>query len=113
MRKLRERPLQIYLREDQDRALRQLAVSRDVSIAELVREGVDHVISNAPIENDPLLGIIGLGSSGLTDLAERHDYYIVQSIMSESQRPTMQRKIRGKRNIRGRKRMDRSRGQKR
>lgn len=106
MRKLRERPMQVYLRPDQDRALRQLAGNRKVSIAELVREGVDHVISSAP-EEDPLLGIIGLGRSNITDLSERHDYYIVQAIMNESRKPTGKRNSSAKRNLRGHKRVDR------
>lgn len=113
MRKLRERPLQVYLRPDQDSALRQLAATRKVSMAELVREGVDSVIKNAPIEEDPLLGIIGLGSSDVTDLAERHDYYIVQAIMNESKPSPKRRKPRAKGNLRGRKRMDRRKRQKR
>lgn len=113
MRKLRERPLQVYLRPDQDSALRQLAATRKVSMAELVREGVDSVIKNAPIEEDPLLGIIGLGSSDVTDLAERHDYYIVQAIMNESKPSPKRRKPRAKGNLGGRKRMDRRKRQKR
>ncbi len=113
MRKLRERPLQVYLRPDQDTALRQIAATRKVSMAELVREGVDRVITDTPIDDDPLLGLIGLGSSDVTDLAERHDYYIVQAIMNESRQPPQRRKPRAKRNLCGLKRVDRRKRQKR
>lgn len=91
MRKLRERPLQIYLRPDQDSALRQMAAARGVSMAELVRNGVDHIIATAPVEDDPTLGLIGIGS-GPGDLSTNHDYYIVQALMQESQSPMLARK---------------------
>lgn len=83
MRKMRERPIQIYLRPDQDKALRQMAQAEKVSIAELVRRGVDQLLTTMPVEPDPLLGIIALGSSGKHDLAENHDKYLVESYRKE------------------------------
>jgi hypothetical protein len=109
MKTMRERPLQIYLRPDQDTALRRMAKAENVSIAELVRRGVDKLMANAPIEEDPALGIMALGGSGPSDLAERHDYYIVQAIMNESRPAPRRSKSNGKRSLRGRKRLDRSR----
>ena len=73
---LTKKPFQIYLRQDQMAALRQIAEKRGVSIAELVREGVDHLLVSLPVEDDPLLDIVGLGDSGLGDLAEKHDEYL-------------------------------------
>ena len=76
MTTLTKKPFQIYLRQDQMAALRQIAEKRGVSIAELVREGVDHLLVSLPVEDDPLLDIVGLGDSGLGDMAEKHDEYL-------------------------------------
>ena len=76
MTTLTKKPFQIYLRQDQMTALRQIAEKRGVSIAELVREGVDHLLVSLPVEDDPLLDIVGLGDSGLGDMAEKHDEYL-------------------------------------
>jgi hypothetical protein len=76
MATLTKKPFQIYLRQDQMAALRQIAEQRGVSIAELVREGIDHLLVSLPVEDDPLLDIVGLGDSGLGDLAEKHDAYL-------------------------------------
>src|SRR5581483_3622537 len=86
MRKLRERPIQIYLRPDQDAALRVLAKQENVAIAELIRRGVDQVLAQVPVEQDPLMGIVGLGSSSKHDLAENHDKYLLEIYKGESRR---------------------------
>lgn len=72
---IRERkPLQVYLDPEQDRALRVLAQRQKVSLAELVRRGVDRYLAEAlPPEKDPSLRLIGIGSSGRDDLSIRHD----------------------------------------
>ncbi|MGQ9553431.1 MAG: ribbon-helix-helix domain-containing protein [Anaerolineae bacterium] len=79
-----KRPFQIYLRPEQLEALRNLSKRRGVSIAELVREGVDRVLSEIPAEEDPAWDIIGMFDSGLGDLAEKHDEYLAQLINAES-----------------------------
>jgi hypothetical protein len=73
------KPLQVYLKPNQDRALRHLAEREAVSLAELVRRSVDLYLSQIPLEDDPALGIIGLGASELGDLAEKHDHYLVET----------------------------------
>ena len=78
MATLIKKPFQIYLRQDQMDALRRLAEKQGVSITELVRQGVDILLINQPVEEDPLLGIIGLGDSGLGDLAANHDAYLAE-----------------------------------
>ena len=80
MKTLRERPFQIYLRPDQDKALRQLADKEKVSIAELVRRGIDRLLGEIPVENDPAMRIIALGRSNKKDLSTAHDRYIVQAL---------------------------------
>lgn len=75
---LSKSPLQVYLRRDQVAALRILAEQRNVSLAELVRQGVDRLLVETPAEADPLWGIVALGNSGLRNLAEGHDEYLAE-----------------------------------
>lgn len=72
------KPLQVYLKPSQDRALRHLAEEEKVSLAELVRRSVELYLSQMPLEDDPALGIVGLGASEIGDLAEKHDHYLVE-----------------------------------
>lgn len=81
---LTKKPLQVYLRKDQLQALRALAQKRGVSLAELVRQGVDKLLAEVPLEEDPALEIIGLFHSGLGDLAEKHDEYIATWLREET-----------------------------
>ncbi len=71
-----KKPFQLYLREEQIEALRHLARKRGVSMAELVRQSVDHFLAEAPLEEEPLWDLVGIGASGVGDLSERHDFYL-------------------------------------
>ena len=76
---------QIQLTEDQSKALHELAAERGVSVAQLVREGVDAVIrqSARPSWEERkrrALAIVGR-FHGPSDLSERHDDYFVESIL--------------------------------
>lgn len=85
MRKMRERPIQIYLRPDQDTALRALAKQENVAIAELVRRGIDQYLAQVPVEQDPAMKIIGIAKgSQVRDLSERHGHYIIKALLAES-----------------------------
>lgn len=53
---------------------------RRFCIAELIRQGVDKVLSDVPPEEDPLLSMIGMFDSGLGDPAEKHDEYLVRRL---------------------------------
>jgi len=76
---LTHRPIQVYLRPDQEAALRQLAQERGVSMAELMRRGIDLVLADVELEDDPLWSIVGMiDDDGPVDMAERHDAYIAQ-----------------------------------
>jgi hypothetical protein len=79
----RKKPIQIYLREDQAETLHKIADRRGESVAALVRQGVDLLLEQLPAEEDPLLDIVGLYDSGLGDLAERHDEYLLRLIQEE------------------------------
>jgi hypothetical protein len=80
----KKKPIQIYLREDQEKALRIIAERRSESLAALVREGVDMLLEDLPPEEDSLLDIVGLYDSGRNDLSEKHDWYLVDTINEES-----------------------------
>jgi hypothetical protein len=81
----KNKPLQVYLRPHQLDVLRYLAKRREVSLAHLVREGVDHVIASVPADEDPLLDIIGLVEGGPFDASERHDDYLAEMVARENQ----------------------------
>lgn len=79
MPKLTKKPLQIYLDSKQDQVLRDLAHKRGTSVGSLIRESLARYIAEEiPIEQDPLMGIIGLGSSARGDLSINHDSYLAE-----------------------------------
>lgn len=69
---------QIQLTEDQSRALKKLASLRHLSVAALVREGVD-VVLRADVVLDKVekrkraLAIVGKYRSGKRDISKKHD----------------------------------------
>jgi len=78
------KPIQVYLRPEQIESLRAISERRKVSIAELVRQGVDRVLEDVPVEEDPLWDIIGIMDGGPNDLAENHDRYLAEMIVQEN-----------------------------
>lgn len=74
-------PIVVYLEQDKYEALKTLAETRHVSLDELVREGIDLVLADAPLWN-----IVGIFDSGLGDLAENHDKYLLE-IYSDTHEP--------------------------
>lgn len=79
-----KKPIQVYLEPEQLHSLRALAKRRGVSMGELIRQGVNTVLNEVPLEEDPLWNIIGIVDNAPPDLAERHDEYIVRFIREES-----------------------------
>ncbi len=84
MSESKKKPIQVYLRDDQEKALRSVAERRGESLAALVRAGVDLFLEGLPPDEDPLLDIVGLFDSGVTDLAENHDAYLAELVQKES-----------------------------
>jgi intracellular sulfur oxidation DsrE/DsrF family protein len=80
------KPIQVYLRQDQIDPLRAEAKRRGISLAELVRQGVDRLLEEAPVEEDPLWKIVGIMDSGVGDLAEKHDKYLTEIYAREGKR---------------------------
>ena len=75
---------QIQLSEKQARALKDLAVRRNVSVAELIRQAVDEQLRAAgtidPEERKRrALAAAGRFHSGLTDLSTEHDRYLAEA----------------------------------
>jgi hypothetical protein len=81
---LTKKPIQVYLRREQLDALRALAGRRRVSVAELVRQGVDRLLAEVPLDEDPAWDIIGLVEGGPPDLAEKHDEYLAKWLREEN-----------------------------
>lgn len=75
---LAKSPLQVYLRQDQVDSLRVLAERQEVPLSELVRQGVDRLLLEIPVHDDPLWDVVNLGHSGLGDLAAAHDRYLTE-----------------------------------
>jgi len=80
------KPIQVYLRQDQIEPLRAEATRRGVSLAELVRQGVDRLLEEAPLEEDPLWKVVGIMDSSVGDLADNHDKYLAETYARESDR---------------------------
>ncbi len=70
---------QIILTDDQDSSLESVARRLRTSKTELVRQGVDFVLSRARSASpDSLLDLVGqAGRVGRRDVAARHDRYLV------------------------------------
>ncbi len=84
MASLTNRPIQIYIRPEQHEMLRALAARRAVSVSQLVREGIDRLLTDIPIEEDPLWDIVGLVEGAPPDLAEQHDKYLAEWLAEEN-----------------------------
>ncbi len=71
---------QIQLEEGQYRRLKSLALKRHTSLASLIRDGVERVLSEAEhaqrMERFAELAGAFADFEGATDLAERHDAYL-------------------------------------
>ena len=75
---------QIQLNEEQQAALRELSASTGKSMAELVREGIERVISARPRPNrqaqvERAVRLAGKSSSGSPDGSRRHDRYLAEA----------------------------------
>jgi len=77
MKTLKKKPVQMYIEPGQDAALAVLARKRGVSKTQLIRESIQKYLTALPLEEDPAMGLVGLGSSGRRDLSEQHDKYLV------------------------------------
>ncbi len=75
---------QIQLTEEQAAAVKRIAAQRGVSMAEVIREGVDAVVKSAgqPSKEEirrRMLSVIGIVKGGPKDLATNHDKYLAEA----------------------------------
>ena len=79
---------QIQLTEKQARILRGLAKAKKVSIAELIRQGVDLLLRNSSAldveeRRKNAIQAIGRFNSGAQDTSEKHDKYLNEAFSHE------------------------------
>lgn len=75
---------QIQLTEEQVKALKKIALSRHLSIAEIIRQAVDIVIrTNTMVDIEErrkrAIDIVGRFSSGKRHISRKHDTYLVEA----------------------------------
>jgi hypothetical protein len=82
------RRTQVALTDVQHRKLEAMAKSLGVTMAELIRQGVDLVLRDkAALGRDPLLDLLGqAGSVGRPDIAAQHDAYLT-GLLPHTERP--------------------------
>lgn len=62
---------------------RKRQISLDELISHLVKRYLDELIPAAKTEQPDFMSIVGLGSSGATDVSENHDAYLGEAIAHE------------------------------
>jgi len=75
---------QIQLTEDQAKALRKMAASRHLSVAELIRSAVNTMIKSSHVvdveeRHKRAIEIVGRFSSGKRDISRKHDLYLTDA----------------------------------
>jgi len=72
--------IQCYIDLELDENLEELASQLKMSKSEIIRQSIrDFLKMKKTDAGDPLMGIIGLGRSGLHDVSENHDKYLADS----------------------------------
>jgi hypothetical protein len=84
MKTLKKKPIQIYIEPQQDSALVHFAQKKGVSKAEIIRESLERYLREIPLEDDPAMGLIGLGKSKRKDLSERHNEHLARYIREKT-----------------------------
>lgn len=80
MRALKKKPIQIYIEPKQDELIERIAREKGTSKAKIIRLSIDRYLGGLPVEEDPALGVIGLGRSGKKDISGNHDIYIAEHV---------------------------------
>ena len=74
---------QIQLTEEQSKALKKMAAQRNLSMAELIRHGIDFYLRSCGTisqeeRRQRAIKAAGQFHSGQTDLSEKHDVYLAE-----------------------------------
>jgi hypothetical protein len=106
------RRIEVELDAELAESLDRIAQRRDVPLETVLRDAARQLVATErPVEDDPLFGIIGMGTSkleqekdfdpkqvrsildlagigdsGLTDVSERHDHYLMEAEMDKWKR---------------------------
>lgn len=78
MKTRKKTPFQIYLEPEQEKMIELLALQTKKSKAAIIRLCISRYMETLPLEEDPALNIINLGSSGIKDISEKHDQYLMR-----------------------------------
>ncbi|MEM7800549.1 MAG: CopG family transcriptional regulator [Chloroflexota bacterium] len=78
-----KKPLQVYLDQDQLEALRYQADQKGKSMGHLIRESIALYLAQIPVEEDPAMGIVGLGASKDGDLSVNHDQHLIDAFEAQ------------------------------
>jgi len=75
---------QVQLTEKQAELLKRLAAQKDVSMAEVIRQGIDTLFKEdlGPVTEERkkrALGVVGKFRSGGPDISEQHDEYLAEA----------------------------------
>lgn len=75
---------QIQLTDEQARAVKRIASSKGVSVAEVIRRAVEGIIKSSPKADmeerqKRALDIVGRFKSGKRDVSKRHDAYLTDA----------------------------------
>ena len=76
---------QVYLDQEQHRSLQEEAQALNVPMTELLRRIIgDHMHGRQPSPSrEAFASIVGLGASGLHNVADEHDQYLAEAIADE------------------------------
>ena len=81
---------QVYLSEEQHRALRQAARREGISMTALLRRLVERELlkdrKNHDGAGDAIMGLADLGRSGRSDISEKHDEALAEAFRGETVR---------------------------
>ena len=78
---------QVYLPPSEYRDLKEEAKRLNISLAELLRQLVHQYLDKKvkpTLTKKDYLGIVGLGTSGKSDVSEKHDQYLGEAIAREN-----------------------------
>ena len=75
---------QIQLTEDQAKALKRIAQSRHLSVAEVIRKAIDAAIRSSSVidieeRHKRAMEIVGKFASGKRDVSKKHDLYLTEA----------------------------------
>jgi hypothetical protein len=76
MKRLKKKPIEINVKAKQDYVFGDHVRKKGVSKAEIIRKSLDKFLRDIPLEEDPGMGLIGLGNSGRRNLSDNHDKYL-------------------------------------